>query len=121
MAEHNDLGKAGEELACEYLINKGFKILERNWRFGNDEIDIIAQHADNLIVVEVKTRMTNFFGEPQTFVSKQKQGFLIRAANVYSERIKQDLEVRFDIIGVVLSTGAAPIIEHIEEAFLPRW
>ncbi len=116
MAEHNDKGIDGEELAAAYLAEKGYTILERNWRFGKEEIDIIAQHQDTIIVAEVKTRSGSFFGEPQEFVNRQKQTHLIRAANAYLEKNKLELEVRFDIIGVILS-GKKHKINHIEDAF----
>jgi putative endonuclease len=65
MAEHNELGEKGEELARNFLRKKGYKIIERNWRFGKDEIDIIAIDNDYLVIVEVKTRRSNYFAEPE--------------------------------------------------------
>lgn len=118
MAEHNDKGQVGEELAAGYLVQKGYTILEKNWRFGREEIDIIAQEKDMLVVVEVKTRSGSFFGDPEEFVDKQKQRHLIKAANGYIEKNNLDLEVRFDIIGVILS-GKNHKINHIEDAFHP--
>ncbi|MEN8187811.1 MAG: YraN family protein, partial [Bacteroidota bacterium] len=73
MAQHNELGKKGEDLAVEFLIKNGFEILDRNWRFKKAEIDIIAQKDDLLVMAEVKTRSTDFFGDPQEFIKpKQK-------------------------------------------------
>ena len=72
MAEHYELGKKGEQLAVNYLIGKGYKIVERNWRFQKAEIDIIARKAETLISVEVKTRSTKNFGNPQDFVNPKK-------------------------------------------------
>ena len=118
MAEHNDKGIKGEELAAIYLENKGYTILERNWRFGKEEIDLIAQDKDTLVVAEVKTRSGSFFGEPEEFVNRQKQKNLIKAINGYIEKNDLDLEVRFDIIGVIL-TGKSHRINHIEDAFHP--
>ncbi len=118
MAEHNDKGLAGEELASAFLSQKGYTILEKNWGFGREEIDILAQKDDTLIVVEVKTRSGSFFGEPEEFVNRQKQKNLIKAVNAYIEKNDLDLEVRFDIIGVIL-TGKSHRINHIEEAFHP--
>lgn len=120
MATHNDLGEKGEELAVAHLIKTGYVILERNWRFGKDEIDIIARIADELVIVEVKTRQSDFFGEPQEFVSKSKQNHMIRAAHAYIEKHDLDLETRFDIIGIILNTKDQKI-DHIEGAFQPRW
>ena len=118
MAEHNNKGKEGERLASIYLEGKGYTVLEKNWRFGKEEIDIIAQYKEMLVVAEVKTRSGSFFGEPEEFVDRKKQRHLIRAINAYIEDNNIDLEVRFDIIGVIL-TGQNHHINHIEDAFHP--
>ncbi len=118
MAEHNITGKKGEELAADFLKSKGYAILETNWRFRNLEADIIATLADTLVVAEVKTRSTAFFGEPETFVTRQKQKNLIKAAHEYIERYQLNLEVRFDIISIVMNPGN-PQVNHIEAAFYP--
>lgn len=118
MAEHNELGKSGEDHAYDYLLKKGFDILERNWRHKKDEVDIIAVHRDCLVIVEVKTRSTLYFGEPQVFVDKKKQDFMIRAANAYILKNDIHIETRFDIVSVVLS-GSRVSVKHIEDAFYP--
>lgn len=118
MAEHNDLGQKGEELARLHLKKKGYDIVKTNWHFGKDEIDIIARHDDTLVFVEVKTRRSSDFGSPETFVTKKKQSFMVRAANSYFDRYKIDLEGRFDVISVVLSPTQCRI-NHIERAFYP--
>ena len=118
MAAHNEFGKLGEELAAQYLIGKGYKILERNWRNIHKEIDIIARDGENLVIVEVKTRQTDEFVNPDIAVTKQKQRRLISAANAYLFRKKLDIDTRFDIISIVFK-GGEPVIEHIEDAFLP--
>lgn len=119
MAEHNELGTKGEELASVYLKKKGYTILETNWRHKNLEADIIAIHSGVMVVAEVKTRTTNFFGDPETFVTKQKQTNLRKAANAYIDQKELDLEVRFDIISVILDNSSDRTeINHIEDAFL---
>ena len=118
MAEHNDTGIIGEDLASVYLEGKGYTVLEKNWRFGREEIDIIAQQNDTLVVVEVKTRSGSFFGEPEEFVNKAKKQNLIKAANAYLEQNGLEFEVRFDIISVLIS-GAKTMVHHIEDAFYP--
>ena len=118
MAAHNDFGKLGEELAVNYLTGKGYEILERNWRNRHKEIDIIAKDGKDLVIVEVKTRQTNEYGDPDTAVTKQKQRCLISAANTYIFRNNLNLETRFDIISIIFRDGE-PVIEHIEDAFLP--
>ena len=118
MAEHNQTGTTGEELAASFLEKKGYSVLEKNWRFGHEEIDILASKDSTLVVAEVKTRKSNFFGEPEEFVTRQKQKHLIKAANAYMEKNNLDLEVRFDIISIILS-GNEQKIFHIEDAFHP--
>jgi len=118
MAEHNELGTKGEELAKNFLINKGYKILETNWRLGSYEIDIIASFKSFIIIAEVKTRSSNSFGEPEEFVNKQKQKKLIKAASAYVCRNKIENEVRFDIISVLIY-GNNVKINHLEDAFYP--
>lgn len=120
MAEHNDLGKMGEELAVNYLIGKGYEILERNWRNKHKEIDIVAKDGGTLVIVEVKTRQSDGFGEPDMAVTRQKQRCLVYAANAYVFSKRLDLDIRFDIISIVFNQGN-PKIDHIEDAFLPHW
>jgi putative endonuclease len=118
MAEHNETGQKGEILAADYLKNKGYTILETNWRFKNLEADIIASKADTIIIAEVKTRSSNFFGEPETFVNRQKQKNLVKAAHEYIERNGLEQEVRFDIISIVMNSSGNTV-NHIEAAFYP--
>ncbi len=73
MADHNELGKKGEELVAKYQRDSGYKILERNRRFGKDEIDIIARDGDFPVIAEVKTRRTNNFRDPEEFVSRKSR------------------------------------------------
>lgn len=118
MAEHNQTGTKGEDIAAAYLEKKGYALLEKNWRFGHEEIDIIASSDLTLVIAEVKTRKSNYFGEPEEFVTRQKQKHLIKAANAYMEKNDLDLEVRFDIISILLSGNEQKIV-HIEDAFHP--
>ena len=112
-----ELGKYGEELAVDYLINKGYQIIERNWRSGHKEIDIIALDDTTLVIVEVKTRKSDDFGEPEIAVGKTKQRFLIWAADNYVRYKKLNVDVRFDIISIVFNDDE-PEIEHFEDAFV---
>ena len=114
MAHHYELGKLGEQLAAEYLSNKGYVILARNYYYDKAEIDIIAQkEPETLVIVEVKTRNSNFFGDPQDFVKPSKIKLLVKAANEYVVSNDLDLEVRFDII----KNKSIEKIEHFEDAF----
>ena len=117
MAYHNELGKIGEKLAAEYLINKGYEILEQNFYFDKAEIDIIAKKDNNtLVVVEVKTRNSDFFGDPQDFVTPSKIKLLVKAANEYMISNDLDMEVRFDIIAIIKNKTIEKM-EHFENAF----
>jgi len=116
MAAHNELGKHGEQLAANYLIGKGFVIREQNWRFQKAEVDIIAQKGDLLVIVEVKTRSNRFFGDPQEFVKQEKISLLTKAIDHYVGELDLDVEVRFDIIGIVM-TNRNPSVTHLEDAF----
>ncbi len=120
MAKHNELGKLGEEIAVNYLLEKGYEILERNWRNRHKEIDIVALDGEELVVVEVKTRQNDDYGAPDLAVTHQKQTRLISAANAYIFKNNIDLNTRFDIISIVFKDGK-PVVEHIEDAFLPHW
>ena len=117
MNNNQDFGKLGEDLAVEYLVNKGYQILERNWRTGHKEIDIIALDGNTLVAVEVKTRKSNTYGEPDIAVGLMKQKMLIWAADAYVRYKNLDVEVRFDIISIVI-TDTGEHIEHIEDAFI---
>ena len=116
MAEHNELGKLGEELAAEYLLKNGYVILETNWVFQKAEIDILAQKENTLAVVEVKTRSSTDFGLPQDFVKSKKIQLLVKAVNAYVTENDLDLEVRFDIIAIS-KKGQGFVIEHLTDAF----
>ena len=116
MAEHNELGKLGEELAVEYLQKEGYEILETNWTFQKAEIDIIAQKENTLAVVEVKTRSSLEFGLPQDFVKPKKIQLLVKAVNEYVVFKNLDVNVRFDIIAIH-KEGKSFVIEHLIDAF----
>lgn len=117
MAEHNELGKQGEQMAIDYLIKKGYKIRDKNWRFQKAEVDIIAQKKDIIACVEVKTRSSNYFGDPQDFITKKKIKLLVKAMDHYIITKDLDVDVRFDIIAIV-KNSTKNTLEHIEDAFL---
>lgn len=114
------LGTQGEDLAVQLLLSKGYKILDRNWRSGHKEIDIVAMDGNTLVAVEVKTRKSNTYGEPDIAVGVMKQRMLTWAADAYVRYHDMDVEVRFDIISIVF-TNNGPHIEHIEDAFIAEW
>lgn len=118
MAEHNKLGKKGEEAAAHYLTSNGHQLIERNWRFQGYEIDIISLHGEFIVFTEVKTRTTTEWGYPEESVDRQRMRRMARAANIYVKLNRVDNPVRFDIVAVVWNRGQAEI-NHIEDAFLP--
>jgi putative endonuclease len=118
MAEHNETGKLGEEIAVEYFRKKDFKILEKNWRFGKLEIDIIAIDKETLVFIEVKTRSADYLVEPELSLTKKQQGFIIRAANAFIDTHSYDMEARFDIFSVVIHPEGREV-KHIDDAFYP--
>ena len=120
MAEHNDLGKWGEQLARDLLIAKGYGIIETNWRSCNLELDIIAQKGCRVVFIEVKTRSDDYV-DPLQAIDRKRINHLVRAARSYIEAYDLKLEYQFDIITVVghPASNEKPKIEHIEDAFLP--
>ncbi|WP_179351112.1 YraN family protein [Winogradskyella vidalii] len=116
MAQHNELGELGEQLAADYLMQKGYEILERNYVFQKAEIDIIAKHNNQMICVEVKTRNSDFFGDPQEFVTPGKIKLLVKAMDAFILENDIDLETRFDIVAV-LKNKTTEQITHYEDAF----
>lgn len=123
MATHNVLGKEGEEEAVQFLLQKGYTILHRNWRSGKKELDIVAMdnRHKTLVVVEVKARKNRLFGAPEEAINSTKIRRIVSSTDTYLRKYAIDLPVRFDIISVV---GEKPPfqIEHLEDAFYsPIW
>ncbi|MEG0916162.1 MAG: YraN family protein [Myroides sp.] len=115
MATHNDIGKQGEQLAKEFLETNNYVILETNYRYKKAEIDIIAVKENILAIVEVKTRTSTHFGEPESFVNNKKIKLILEATNAYIMEKDLDLEVSLDIISVVI--GKENEINHIPNAY----
>ena len=118
MAEHNDLGKKGEEYAVRYLQQRGYKIIERNWIYEKYEIDIIAQNDEYIVFVEVKTRSSDRWGNPEEAISKGKIKRIVEAADFYLNENDIDRPARFDVIATIWN-GTMFEIEHFDDAFLP--
>jgi putative endonuclease len=111
------VGKLGEDLAANFLEEKGFNIIERNYRFGHGEIDIIAEKAEMLIFIEVKTKKFGDFGDPINWVSRGKQKQIGRIARGYLyEKNITDRDCRFDVVLVTWEDGLWKI-DHLENAF----
>ena len=119
MSKHHDLGKRGEELAINFLRKKGFDLLEINWRYRRSEIDIIAKKDEVLVFIEVKSRSTDNFGRPESFVTDRKRELMVDAANFYMEETGHDWEIRFDVISVLFHNDFQQSIDHFKDAFFP--
>ncbi len=119
MAKHNDLGCAGEETAVNYLQSKGYVIRHRNWISGKKELDIVAEKENLLVVIEVKTRSTEYFEHPQEAITDAKIRNIVHAAEAYIFEHDLMLETRFDVVSVIPVENGQFSIEHIEDAFLP--
>ncbi|WP_010519020.1 YraN family protein [Croceivirga radicis] len=116
MGQHNEFGRQGERLAVDFLNKKGYRILERNYRYLKAEIDILALKEDTLAVVEVKTRSSNYLQDILETVSSKKMKLLVAAADNYITNIDLDLDVRFDVI-TILKEKQGFKINHVENAF----
>jgi putative endonuclease len=119
MHQHLISGTWGESLAAGMLIDKGYLILERNWRFKRAEIDIIAMDGPILVFVEVKTRANTFFGRPEEFIGPGKKRLLFDAAAAYMRQVGHEWEIRFDIVSIIGIEGAHATMEHFKDAFYP--
>ena len=115
MAQHNETGKEGEEMAALHLMKNGYTLISRNFRYKKSEIDIIAQKDERIGTIG-KTRTTTFFQEPELSVTKSKQKQITKGANFYIQENDIDLDIRFDIVSITLSPFR---LNHIEDAFYP--
>ncbi|MGM9713964.1 MAG: YraN family protein [Prevotella sp.] len=120
MAQHNDIGKWGEDIAARYMSGKGWFIRHRDWRFDHKDLDLVCIDEDDttLVFVEVKTRTSLRRGNPVDAVDAAKRLNIINAASAY-RRIykKENRDVRFDIISIVGSPDTEYHIDHVENAF----
>lgn len=115
LENHISTGIKGENIAVDYLLKEGYKVLERNYRFKRAEIDIIASDGNQLIFIEVKTRRSSKFGLPEEAVTVKKSKIVISAAENYINQINWEKDIRFDVIAVQLNPHIK--IEHIKDAF----
>jgi len=111
-------GSRGEEIAIGHLASRGYRILEKNWRYGHKEIDIIASKNNMLIIVEVKSRSFLPLDDPGSLISRQKEKFLVEAAEAYILKHNIEMETRFDAIFISYNQDSHHL-EHIEGAFIP--
>jgi len=118
MAQHNETGKWGEGMAAAYLQEKGYIILEHDWRSGHRDIDLVARKDDLTVFVEVKTRADERLVEAVKAVDYQKRQNLRKAINSYVKMHEVDTDIRFDVIAVIGTPGSMPRIEHLEDVWI---
>ena len=109
MAKHNDTGRDGEELAIEFLAKKGLDIIERNWKFGKLEVDIIGCHEEILHFIEVKTRNSMEYGYPELAVTKRKARNIFLAAEHYLKAHNRWTHYKVDILSIIINPYPKPI------------
>jgi len=113
-----EFGDRGEDIAADYLENKNYQIVERNYRYGHGEIDIIAMDKDVLVFIEVKTRKNLEFGPPELAITRNKQRQIRKIAEAYLvEKEISDRDCRIDVIAILIKQNLPPKINHIENAF----
>ncbi|MEM9980948.1 MAG: YraN family protein [Bacteroidota bacterium] len=117
MGNNLEKGKEGEQLATQFLMEKGYQILTNNYRYKRGEIDLIALHEHFLVFVEVKLRRDITFGYPEEAVDTQKAKRIIQTAEQYILQHNWQGDIRFDIIAIVQSTLGEREISHFEDAF----
>jgi len=120
MAAHNDYGHWGELKAAEYLQQKGYTIVHRNWKCGRRDLDItaITPDGETLAIVEVKTRANSDITQPEEAVDWRKMRSIAISTDAYLRRYPMQCHVRFDIITIV-GEGPDARVDHIENAFVP--
>ena len=121
MAEHNELGKWGEDEAVLYLEDQGYVIIDRDWKIGRRDLDILAYTPDGntLVVVEVKTRTGEEYQRPEEAVTRSKMRNLAIAANAYVKEYQVDKVLRFDVISIVGCAHQVKSLQHLKNAFNP--
>lgn len=116
MATHNILGKIGENTAYKFLINIGYSIIETNWRYKKNEVDIIAKDGEEIVFVEVKTRSSGDFSDAHMAIDWKKIKAIVKTADAYVKYKNIDTPVRFDTICIIENVNSCKI-EHIKDAF----
>ncbi len=118
MAAKDVLGRRGEDLAVEYLEQRGLVVLSRNWRCRDGELDVVATDSQRLVICEVKTRSTDWFGEPAEAVNGRKAARIRRVTQAWlaMHRVRW-VEIRFDVVSVVAEPGRPATVRHYESAF----
>jgi putative endonuclease len=114
MVDKTEIGRKGENVAADFLVKQGFEIAARNYRHGRGEIDLIVKRDDWLLFIEVKTRSSTSFGEPEGFLHDFQMNRIFDAAENYIFATDWQGNVRFDVISIKL--GKELVIDHFEDA-----
>lgn len=118
MAQKDVRGRAGEERAAQHLVTQGYAVLDRNWRCATGEIDIVAARGTDLVIVEVKTRRTEWFGHPFDAVDSRKRDRLWRLACAWvvaHPEAARRRRLRLDVIGITGEDPRTAVLEHLED------
>ncbi len=118
MADKDELGRRGEDVAVQYLQEQGLVVLSRNWRCRHGELDVVASCGDRLVVCEVKTRSGTRFGEPAEAVDGRKIARIRKVTNAWlaAHHVRWS-NVRFDVCAVLIEPGRPATVQHYREAF----
>jgi putative endonuclease len=117
MAAHNEFGKAGEQMAAEWLEQRGFQLLFRNWKSARYEVDIIASRSDILHFIEVKSRHDDLFGKPEDAVNKRKGSHLLSAGEVFLNKYPHWHQLQYDILSILLTPDGKRDFFFIEDVY----
>ncbi len=121
ITERQQRGAIGEQAAVDYLRQQGFMIVERNWRAGKSEIDIIASRYDELHFVEVKTRKFGTMTAPEDALTEQKARAMRRAASAYMAQHRCMLEPRFSLVAIEMVGDRVESLRFVEDAIQYSW
>jgi putative endonuclease len=114
----SDLGAHGERIAAAYLTDAGLRVLDRNWRCRDGELDLVAREGDALVFCEVKTRRGIGFGHPVEAVTSSKQRRLrLLAQRWLAAHDEHAPDLRFDVVGVLVRPSRPPLVKHLRGAF----
>lgn len=119
--ERIELGKEGEAIALKFLLDKGYKLIARNYLVSHwGEIDLVMQDSNYLVFVEVRTKRNTIYGTPLETVNHEKRRQIIKMARIYmtKEKVSPDTFCRFDVVGIILPRDGKPQIEYYKDAFI---
>ena len=117
MAAHNEFGKAGEQMAAEWLEQRGFQLIFRNWRSARHEVDVIASRHGILHFIEVKSRHDDHFGNPEDWVNRKKGQHILTAGEAFQNKYPEWNQIQYDILSILLIPGGKPEFFFIEDVY----